>query len=204
MVPAWAAVTIALGASAIGALAAVFGAYVSLRTAELNLQHQTAEAWRTRQLAAAEDFSVGWTAYLSCVGAVRGALQKRTDPGALLAHVNEAHAEAGAKFMRIGLLFGGNSSAREFARKAVSETNQAGHALEDLTALRDALESDREEAFAACEEHISLAQKAHHDFVRVAHSELRLAATSSPARRSRIGRMRAGRDRAPLADLSES
>jgi hypothetical protein len=75
MLPAWAAVAIALGASAVGALAGIFGAYISLRITQLNLDHETAEAWRTRQLEAAEDFSVVWTAAVSSVGLVRAAVK---------------------------------------------------------------------------------------------------------------------------------
>src|SRR5437868_4181949 len=75
MLPAWAAVAIALGASAVGALAGIFGAYISLRIARLNLDHEATEAWRTRQLEAAEDFSVVWTAAVSSVGLVRGAVK---------------------------------------------------------------------------------------------------------------------------------
>jgi len=178
MIPAWAAVTIALGASAIGALAGFFGAYMSLRIAQLNLEHQASEAWRSRQLAAAEDFSALWVETLSGVGAVRGAITSRVDPAAPLSQLAEKHAETGAKLMRLGLLFGADSPARAFARDALSATNHASAALEDLSRRRpeDVADAEREDAVTACNEHLSRAQGAHREFVRVAHNELRTAA----------------------------
>src|SRR5215207_9988412 len=113
MVPAWATVVIALGASAIGALAGIFGAYISLRIARLSLDHQASEAWRTRRLEAAEDFSASWTAEISGVGMARGAISGRDDPKKALDALVEKHADGGAKLMRVGLLFGADSPARQ-------------------------------------------------------------------------------------------
>ena len=104
MVPAWAAVVIALGASAIGALAGIFGAYISLRIARLSLDHQASEAWRTRRLEAAEDFSASWTVEISGVGVARGIISERGDPAKAFEALVEKHADGGAKLMRVGLL----------------------------------------------------------------------------------------------------
>jgi hypothetical protein len=174
MLPAWAAVAIALGASAVGALAGIFGAYISLRVTQLNLHHEAAEAWRTRQLEAAEDFSVEWTATLSFVGLVRAATATGEDPSRPLDLLQQKHADAGSKLMRVGLLFGADSTARGFARDALSALNHASAALEDL---RD----DRDEAIRQCNDHLARAQSAHRDFVRVAHTELRTLRTSRPS-----------------------
>jgi hypothetical protein len=179
MVPAWAAVAIALGASAIGALAGIFGAFISLRIAQTNLRHQASEAWRTRQLEAAEDFSASWTATIASVGVVRAAVANRSDPATPLDTLQEKHADAAAKLMRVGLLFGQDSTAREAARQALSEANQASAPLEDLTRgdPTGAEGDDRKHAVKQCNDRLSRAQAAHKEFVRVAHTELR---TSPP------------------------
>ena len=206
MIPAWAAVTIALGASAIGALAGFFGAYMSLRIAQLNLEHQATEAWRTRQLAAAEDFSALWVETLSGVGAVRGAFTSRGDPTAPLGFLAEKHAEAGAKLMRLGLLFGADSHARTFARDALSATNHASAALEELTARRpdEVTDGERQAAVNACNEHLSRAQGAHREFVRVAHSELRQPLTTRSSGRSRASQIGRRRHRGAEPNITES
>jgi hypothetical protein len=139
---------------------------MSLRVAQLSLHHETAEAWRTRQLEAAETFSVEWTATLSCVGLARGAIASGDDSSQHFDLLQQKYAEAGSKLMRVGLLFGADSPARKVARDALSALNHASAALEDL---RD----DRDEAIRQCNEHLSKAQLAHRDFVRVAHTELR-------------------------------
>jgi hypothetical protein len=192
MVPAWAAVVIALGASAIGALAAIFGAFMTYRTSRVTLQHEAAEAWRTRQLAAAEDFSVIWTEVLSCVGAVRGALKDRADLAPPLAVVNQKHAEAGARLMRVGLLFGADSQARDAARSALSATNHASYALEKLRDRppHEIDEEERQSAFDGCNEHIKAAQAAHREFVRVAHTQLRIERPVPTTRSPRFMRRR--------------
>ena len=192
MVPAWAAVVIALGASAIGALAAIFGAFMSYRTSRLTLQHEAAEAWRTRQLAAAEDFSVVWADVLSGVGLVRGALTARADLGPPLAAVTQKHAEAGAKLMRVGLLFGADSQARDAARLALSATNQASTVLEHLfdRPPDEIPDDERQTALDACNEHITSAQAAHREFVRVAHTQLQVERPTGASRFPRLARRR--------------
>ena len=205
MVPAWAAVAIALGASAIGALAGFFGAYISLRIAQLNLQHQASEAWGTRQLAAAEDFSALWVETVSGVGAVRGTITDRGDPTAPLRLLAEKHAQAGAKLMRIGLLFGADSQVRDFAREALSATNHASAALEELTRRSpdQVGDAERKEAVATCNEHLSRAQGAHREFVHVAHSELKLVLTGSPSRPTGLRRMRPRRRGTSAPEITE-
>jgi hypothetical protein len=165
MLPAWAAVAIALGASAIGALAGIFGAYISLRIVRLNLDHEATEAWRTRQLEAAEDFSVTWTAAVSSVGLVRAAVKGGNELSQPLDVLQQRHADAGSKLMRVGLLFGADSAARKYAREALSSVNQAGAALEDFS-------DDGDQAIVQCNEHLDHAQARHREFVRTAHTEL--------------------------------
>jgi hypothetical protein len=48
VLPAWATVVVALGASLIGALAGTVGAWFTLRGAQLNIAHEEREASRTR------------------------------------------------------------------------------------------------------------------------------------------------------------
>lgn len=178
MVPAWAAVAIAIGASAIGALAGIFGAYISLRIARLNLDHQASEAWRTRQLEAAEQFSESWTGTVNHVGVLRAVVYDAGDPTAALEALRERHADCGAKLMRVGLLFGADSAAREAARKALSASNQASEPLDEV--IKN-LSDDREAAARRCTDLLSKAQAAHREFVRVAHTQLQ----STPADRHR-------------------
>jgi hypothetical protein len=189
MVPAWATVVIALGASAIGALAGIFGAYISLRIARLSLDHQASEAWRTRRLEAAEDFSASWTVEISGVGLARGAISGREDPARAFEALVEKHADGGAKLMRVGLLFGAESPAREAGREALSQLNQATAVLEDFSrafAAADEAAAERKEAIRKCNEHMALSQAAHKKFIAVAHTEL-LTAPAGTSRRGPVG-----------------
>ena len=182
MVPAWATVVIALGASAIGALAGIFGAYISLRIARLSLDHQASEAWRTRRLEAAEDFSASWTAEISGVGLIRGLIAAHDDPANAVETVREKHAEGGAKLMRVGLLFGADSPAREAGRQALSQLNQATGVLETFIRsahAADEANAERKAAIRKCNEHMSRSQAAHKEFIGVAHTELLSPADSS-------------------------
>ena len=181
IVPAWATVVIALGASAIGALAGIFGAYISLRIARLSLDHQASEAWRTRRLEAAEDFSASWTADKWC----------RPDPWADRCarrpgkRGRDGEREArrgGAKLMRVGLLFGADSPAREAGRQALSQLNQATGVLETFIRsahAADEADAERKAAIRKCNEHMSRSQAAHKEFIGVAHTELLSPADSS-------------------------
>lgn len=194
MVPAWATVVIALGASAIGALAGIFGAYISLRIARLSLDHQASEAWRTRRLEAAEDFSASWTAEISGVGMARGAISGRDDPTKTLEALVEKHADGGAKLMRVGLLFGADSPAREAGRVALSQLNQATAPLEDFSrsfSAADEAAAERKEAIRKCNEHMALSQAAHKKFIGIAHTELLNAPAGSSARGLEGGDLRA-------------
>jgi hypothetical protein len=63
--------------------------------------------------------------------------------------------------------------------------NKASTVLEDFNAALtrgDASETDRQPAIKRCNEHLSLSQAAHREFIRIAHTELLTSPVSAPTR----------------------
>ncbi len=146
MLPAWATVLVALGASAVG------GVGGSIITAYLQIRHEREDQLRGRMVDAADDFATGVrqarTALLHAQNAIHeGQAQQRMQSLAEGARLID---EASARLARVHLLFGNGSTAGESGTVAVSlmsslldelkeETVDTMHRSHDWGRLRDVL-----------------------------------------------------------------
>lgn len=168
MLPAWATVAVALGGSALGAAAGVFGSYFTLRTTRLSIRHSEAEAWRTRLIEAAQGFSEAITATTSVFYLLLG------DPTTIseerVEKVEHHLLDAALQAMRIGLLFGDDTAAAESAQET------GNHLADALGKFRYALKLSptvRVGALDAVRKTVDLADEAHDKFMRAAHAAIR-------------------------------
>ena|SRR6266446_733405 len=114
MLPAWAAVAIALGGTAIGAAGAVIGSYLALRSVRLTHRHEVRQAWRTKMMEAAEDFVVASNAL---AWSVRPHLLDAADGRAVVDEqkLDEKWGELRRAGIRVCLVFGVDSRTCETA-----------------------------------------------------------------------------------------
>jgi hypothetical protein len=171
MLPAWATVLIALGGSAIGALAGVTGSYLTFRSTELTLRQSEVEAWRTRLVEAAEDFS------RSMVRAIQ-----RIDMATPTEHdwtrvptqdefdeIDVSTSETLTTGLRINLLFGAESSAGKASYAAVWSFGDARTALRSL---RRAKPEERRGIASKAKEHREEANRMYGHFLGAAHQAI--------------------------------
>lgn len=140
MLPAWATVAIALGASAITAVAALGATWLRIRferrqddarrmhdwrQQEAQLEHEREEAWRDRMVRAADDFSTGVEQALLAVNDAISAVTNRADRSAIVEEAHRTIREAVARVGRIRLLFGEESRAVAVARDLLPELRLA-------------------------------------------------------------------------------
>lgn len=171
MLPAWAAIAIALGGSALGAFSGGFAAYLTLKASQLNITHEEAEAWRTRLIEASQDF-------LSVCGPTLIKLDDLTgdripDTGKGVDEAWELRDRAQVLAYRVGLLFG-----------ASSDTNKAADTLLDrLTdGIAEVEAGQKEKGY----ETWHLASAAQTDFIHAANAAIQ-GVRSQPEVRSSTG-----------------
>lgn len=146
MLPAWATVLVALGASAVG------GVGGSIITAYLQIRHEREDQLRGRMVDAADDFATGMrqarTALLHARDAIHAGNHRLR-----LQYLDESARlidEASARLARVHLLFGTGSGAGESGTVAISlmsnlldglkeEPEDTMHRSRDWGRLRDAL-----------------------------------------------------------------
>jgi uncharacterized membrane protein len=158
VLPTWAAIVIALGGSALGALAGGLAAYITLKATALDTAHREREAWRSRRLSAVESFVTEYTTLFQLLDRVR----QEDDPenrAAWLREAGDRFDETQRYALRVGLLFG--------------ESEVAQGAEDVLRFLRDAGDAlDRGDLDAAVAS-INNANERQEDFLTSAHAELR-------------------------------
>jgi hypothetical protein len=131
MLPAWATVAIALGASLITGAAAVL-------VASLTSRSERREQWRTRQLSAATDYAMR---FIGAAYAVQYARAHPDDPDAIRNAVHYA-GEVTPMLGPLLLVFGDGSLVADESRQAHAELTRAAQAVEggDVVAAERALD----------------------------------------------------------------
>lgn len=114
MLPAWATVVVALGASLIGALAGTVGAWFTFRSAQLNVAHQEREAWRVRLIDAADAFGVA----VRTIDDVLYRLERTPSDDLLQGKYEDVDTTLLEAATRVALIFGPNSNTYTSANEA--------------------------------------------------------------------------------------
>lgn len=126
MLPAWATVLVALGASAIG------GVLAGLLTTRLQIQHDREEQLRGRMITAADDFVTGSLQAQVGLWEAAAAPDRGSTVAENLPEMLRRLAEAHARLARVKLLFGPESGAGQAAEATINS----------LWGGRDALQRD--------------------------------------------------------------
>jgi hypothetical protein len=113
VLPAWATVVIALGASLIGALAGVMGAFLVYRAAKLNIAAEDAKAWSDHRLKAALGFLEAWSKALEVLP------DEQTNKADLADWVDNERLTLLRRMDAVSLLFGADSPADKASIEAV-------------------------------------------------------------------------------------
>ena len=174
MLPAWATVLIALGASAIGALAGVTGSYFTLRGARLSIEHSERQAWGTRLVDAAQEFSHAVVTAVTRQLLATPAADPYLVPAAVVETIEANLIDVINKAIRVGLLFGDESPAGQAANETKDEMGEAYQGLRDLG---DVEPDKRAAEVMRIEEILEAADEAHHRFMLAAHDAIKVSLT---------------------------
>jgi hypothetical protein len=167
LLPAWATVAIALGASAITAIATLIA---SFRTTSLRARYEREEQWRERLVHAADDFSTSVEAALFVLNDDIEYLEmswQRTD-GVSFQNLQRSVGDAVGRVARIKLLFGANSKPGSTAVELVMQLRTTLANLETKDP-RPGEDTDVEAARKALDE----AYRLHDEFNRLALEAIR-------------------------------
>jgi hypothetical protein len=169
----WSTAIAAIAGSAIGALAGVVAAFLTLRGAAINIGYQEREAWRVRQIEATQGFAYRYTDALTVMTAVA---LTRTDPdGKGLEKVDAAHSE----FIQVGtlvaLLFGTESTTGNAASRM---QDRLGEMVQRTRALVESDGEGWEKTYREIREKASAADVAYFELMRAVHDQIAPRASS--------------------------
>jgi hypothetical protein len=166
----WATAVAAIGGALIGAAAGLVAGYLTFKGALMGIRSQEREAWRSRQIAAAQTFLDKYTAFLDKIAA---GFEGGDDPGLRqLGAMRAANTDAIRAGTLVTLLFGQDSKVNEAADAITSGTSAAlgivralvGTDVTDVT-KREVLKQSLEVALRSGNEASSL-------FLRQAHAAI--------------------------------
>ena len=132
----WATAVAAIGGALIGAAAGLVAGYLTFKGAKMGIRSQEREAWRSRQIEAAQTFLDKYTAFL---GKIAEVFAGGGDPGLrqlrVMVAANEDAVRAGTL---VTLLFGQDSEVHESADAVTRSTSEAVKTVRYFVDAKDA------------------------------------------------------------------
>ena len=164
----WATAVAAIGGALIGAAAGLVAGYLTFKGALMGIRSQEREAWRSRQIEAAQTFLAEYTTVLEKIA---GGVWGGGDLGLQqYGEVIAANADAVRAGTLVTLLFGADSKVHEAADTITNGTSYAVGIVRDLV---DADATRREQLEESLQEVLRSGNEASSSFLRLVHAAIR-------------------------------
>lgn len=164
----WATAVAAIGGALIGAAAGLVAGYLTFKGALIGIRSQEREAWRSRQIEAAQTFLDEYTAFLGKIAqGVGGAGDLGLQQYGAISAANVDAVRAGTL---VTLLFGEDSQVHEAADTITRGTSAA---VGIARALVDADATKREVLKQSLQEALRSGNEASSSFLRLVHAAIR-------------------------------
>jgi hypothetical protein len=169
VLPAWATVALSLGSAAIGALAGFGGSWLAYRGTQKSLKHQESQEWRNLQIEACQGMSDAWLEFRWLLYESAEGLREFDQKS--YGRIGPLGTRCAQCVARVILLLGADK--RGSAGEAADLVDRRVSQLKD-TALKAGTGWSAESKGKIASE-IREAEKAHEEFVKKAHPEVRPA-----------------------------
>ncbi len=163
----WATAVAAIGGALIGAAAGLVAGYLTFKGALMGIRSQEREAWRSRQIEAAQTFLDKYTAVLGKIAEVWGGGDLGLPQYRAISAANVDAVRAGTL---VTLLFGEDSKVNEAADTITTGTATA---VMLVRLLVDADATTREELEKSLQEALRPGNEASSSFLRLVHAAIR-------------------------------